>query len=432
MKVTVENQEGIERKISITLDADVYDKAVKSNFARYAKSAKTPGFRAGKTPQRLLEQQFSGLAVKDAIDNLINEYYPKALQQEKLVPASLLSITPTETERGKAFSFDVLIEVYPEIDKPSIDGIQIDQTDVAVEDVDIDRTVESIQQRQVQYTESKKAAAKGNQVIIDFKGSIDGEVFGGAEATDASLVLGDGRFMQEFEDNLKGAKKGDEKTFEVSFPKDYHGAEVAGKTAEFVVQVKQVNAGKLPTVDNDFAKAMGVEGGVKTMREEISAGLSREMNQKLRNEVRDQVFEALVKKYDIAIPKSPVEEEIDRAIAEISKQMKQQNVPDSGDMLKRENYEKDAKHRVKLGLLVRAVVENEKIVVDQDRLKNHIMEMAGNYDQPEQFIQHVMGDDQQRNQFAGIVLEEQVVEFLLKGAKIKKVKKSYEDFMKPA
>jgi len=429
MKVSIEKQADIARKITITIDAKVFDKAVKTQLARFSKNAKIPGFRKGKVPHKMLEQQFGGSASQEAMDQLINEHYPKALQQEKIVPASLLKISPTQFEHGKDFIFDVEIEVYPEIDAPDLKGESIEQVEVAVGDEDIDRTLENIQKRRTEFTESDKAAGEGDKLIIDFTGTIDGEPFAGGNGEGAELVMGEGRFMEEFESNLTGANKGDEKVFKIEFPKDYHGTDVAGKTAEFTVKVTQVNSGTLPELDDEFAKSMGVEGGVDAMRDEVRTGLEREMLQKLRSHTRNQVFDALSKKHDFTLPKAPVEEEIDRAMAEVTRQMEQQGMPGGKDMLNRENYETPSKERVKLGLLIRAIVEAEKIEADKDKIETRLTEMASSYAEPAQYMEYIRGDENQFNQIVGGVIEEQVVEHLLAGAKVKKVKKSYEEFM---
>jgi len=428
MEVSVEKQEEIARKITISVEAEVFDKAVKTQLGRLAKNAKVPGFRKGKVPQKMLEQQFGSAALKDAVDELINEYYPKALQQEELVPASLLNITPTQVERNKPFIFDVEIEVYPEFDAPSLKGETIEQVEVEVTEEDIDRTLSNIQKRRTEYAQADKASEEGDKLIIDFTGTIKGEPFAGGNGSDAELVLGEGRFMEEFESNLTGVKKDQQKTFKIKFPKDYHGADVAGKTAEFAVTVKQVQQGTLPEMNDEFAKTMGVEGGVEAMRGEVRIGLEREMTQKLRGHVRDQVFSTIADKADFALPKAMVEDEVDRAVAEITRQMEQQGMPNK-DMIKRENYEAPSKERVKLGLLIRSVVDAEKIEPNMEQIEARLKEVAGSYAEPEQYMEYIRSDEQQMNQIASVVLEEQVVETLLSGAKIKNVKKSYEDFM---
>lgn len=234
--------------------------------------------------------------------------------------------------------------------------------------------------------------------------------------------------MEEFEKNLDGASKGDNRVFSIDFPEDYHGTDVAGKTAEFTVTVQEVREGEVPELDDDFAKTMGVEGGVSAMRDEVRTGLEREMLQKQRGSIRDQVFGAIAEKYDFPLPKAPVEEEIERAMTEVRRQLEQQGMP-SQDTIKRENYEESSKQRVKLGLLIRAVVEAENIEPDQEKIDARLAEIAGSYAEPEQYINFIRGDEQQMNQITGMVLEEQVVDHLLTGAKVKKLKKSYDEFM---
>ena len=428
MDVSIEKQAEIARKLTVTIDAATFDKAVQSKLVSYAKHAKLAGFRKGKIPQNILQQQFGKTALKEGVDDLIGEHYPKALQQEKLVPATLLAITPTQAERGKDFIFDVEIEIYPEIEDPDLKGKTVEQIQVSVSDGDIDRTLESIQKRETIFVEKEGAAGKGDQISIDFVGSIKGEVFEGGTGNNAQVVLGEGRFMETFETNLMGAKKGDDKTFKVKFPKDYHGVNVAGKTAEFSVTVNQVSQASAPKIDEAFAQKMGVKGGINAMRAEVKLGLEREMKQKLRSHTRDRVMAALAEKYDFPIPKAPVEEEIDRAVAEVTRQLEQQGMPSKG-MIKREVYEAPSKERVKLGLLVRKVIETQKITASKEMLEHRIQEMSASYSEPEQFMKHLLDDPQQRDQVAGVVLEEQVTDHLLTTAKIKNVKKSYEEFM---
>ncbi|MFT5260246.1 MAG: trigger factor [Saprospiraceae bacterium] len=429
MEVSVEKLEGIGRKLSISVAAEEFDKHINVELNKFKGNAKIPGFRKGKVPAKMLEQQFGGQAARNAMDTLINQYYPQALQQEELNAASLINITPTQVERNKPFTFEVEIEVFPEIAAPSLKEVEISQADVAVTDADIDQTLESIRERNVVYAEADKAAEDSDQVTVDFAGSIDGVPFAGGEMKDAQIVLGAGQFLPDFEEGVMGAKKGDERNVQVSFPEDYQSQEVAGKTAEFVITVNRVSKGSLPELDDTFALGMGVTDGLDAMKTEVRKGLDRELSQKLRSDVRNQVMAALADTADFPLPQSMVNEEIERAMEQITKQLESQGMP-AKDFVKRENYEEESKKRVKLGLLVREVVEAEKIELDNDLMKQRITEMAGSYSEPEAYVQHVMNDEAQRNQIGGVILEEQVVAKLLETANIKKVKQSYEDFMK--
>ena len=376
----------------------------------------------------MLEQQFGGQAARNAMDTLINKYYPQALQQEEITPAGLVNITPTQLERNKDFNFDVEIEVFPEVTLPSMKAAEITQPEVEVAEADIERTIESIRERNMTYAEADKAAEDGDQVTVDFAGSIDGVPFDGGEMKDAQIVMGAGQFLPDFEQGVMGAKAGEEKNVQVSFPEDYQSQEVAGKTADFVISVKQVSVGSKPELNDDFAVGMGVMDGLDAMRKEIRTGLERELSQKQRTELRNQVMDALAQADDFPLPQAMVNDEIERAMEQITKQLEQQGMP-AKDFVKRENFEEESKKRVKLGLLVREVIESEKIELDNDLMKARITEMAGSYSEPEAYVQHVMNDEAQRNQVGGVILEEQVVAKLLETAKIKKVTQSYEEFM---
>ncbi len=428
MEVSVEKQEGIGRKLSISVAAEEFDKQINAELNKFKGSAKIPGFRKGKIPVKMLEQQFGGQAARNAMDTLINQYYPQALQQEEIVPASLINITPTQVERAKAFTFEVEIEIFPEVTVPSLEGTEIIQAEVEVVDGDIDRTLQTIRERNVFYTHADKKAQDGDQVSVDFVGSIDGVPFEGGEMEDAQIVLGAGQFLPDFEAGVMGAKKGDERDVQVSFPEDYQSQEVAGKTADFLITVKQVSVGKLPELDDKFALGMGVAQGLDEMKAEVRKGLERELSQKQRTKIRNQVMEVLAASEDFPLPSAMVNEEVERTMSEITKQLESQGMP-ARDFVKRENYEEESRKRVKLGLLVREVVESEKIEIDNELMKQRVTEMAGSYSEPEAYVQQVMNDEAQRNQIGGVIMEEQVVAKLLETAKIKKVKQSYEEFM---
>ncbi len=429
MEVSTEVQGDIGRKLTITVPAKRLDASINSRLAQFRKSAKVPGFRKGKVPQSLLDSRFGPQALQEAVDQLINETYPEAAMKEELQVAGLLSIKPAQAKRGKDLIYDVMLEVFPKIKAPSLKGVEIIQPEVKVEDKDIDRTIESIQKRQAEYEPVKRQAKKGDQVTIDFVGTIDGEEFAGGKGEDMQIELGEKRFLEAFEDGLYDMKAGETKTVDVDFPEDYQGKDVAGKTAQFEMSVKQVKAPKLPELNDEFAQAMGVEKGMKALRKEVKSGLKRELEHKRRGYVRDQVMDALAAGQDFDVPKAMVEEEIDRAVVEVKKQMEQQGMPESDEHIKRENFEEQSKRRVKLGLLVREVIEGKKIDVDKDRVKKRAKEMAGNYSDPKAYVDYLMSDQEQFQQLASVVLEEQVLESLLKKADIKEPKQSYEEFM---
>ncbi len=429
MQVSVQDQGSIGRKIIITVPSEEFQARVNKQLNRYRKNAKIAGFRKGKVPQKILEQQFGGQAASEAIDATINETYPQALKDNDIMPAGLLKITPTQVNKGEDFIYEADIEIYPEVPAPSLKGVEVKRPEVEVSGSDIDRTIENIQQKQTKYHAADKAAESGDQVTMDFVGTIDGEPFQGGEGKDIEVVLGEGRFLETFEKHLFGASEGDTKTGDVTFPDDYPGTDVAGKTAQFEIIIKAVKAPEVPELNDGFATEMGVVGGMDKLREEVREGLQRELNTRMRSYVRDQVMDSLAKTADFDLPKALVDEEVDRAMKEVTAQMEQQGMQVPKESIKRENYLPQSEHRVKLGLIVREVVESQNIEMGEEKIRQRAAEMAGNYSDQDAYVDYVMGDPNQRNQIGGVLVEEQVVENLLENADIKVDKQSYEDFM---
>lgn len=432
MDVSIENQGAIGRKLTITVPADTFQKNVSKRLSHYRKTAKIAGFRKGKIPSKIIEQQYGGQARMDAVDAVINETYPQALRSQEIIPAGLLKITPTQfpsnDDKGEDFVYEAEIEVFPEVPAPNLKGVEIDQPKVSVEEADIDRTIESIQKKQTEFTPVERAAKDGDRVTMNFLGTIDGVPFEGGKGEDIPLVIGDGQFLADFEKAVKGAKTGEEKTAKVKFPDDYQGQDVAGKTAEFAITVTEVAEGKLPELNDDFAAQMGVEGGIATLRDEVRDGLQRELDNKLRGHVRDQVMDALAKNTEFELPKALVEEEIDRAAKEMTAQFEAQGMSAKG-MVQREHYREASEQRVKLGLIMREIVDSHKLEANDEMLRARATEMAASYAEPEKFVEHIMKDPQQRNQIMGALLEEMMVEKMLESAKIKSKKMPYQNFM---
>lgn len=428
MQVSIESSGDITRKLTITVPAADFDSQYSKRLNQLKKGAKMPGFRPGKIPAKMLEAQYGGQAAREAIDQLINESYPKALEQESISPAGLLVLNPTQFEKGKDFIYEAEIEVYPEVERPNLSGVEIQRPQVEVTEADVDRTLDVIRERKKVYQEADKAAEDGDQVVIDFVGTIEGEAFAGGTAQDVELVIGAGQFLAEFEEGVRGAKAGEEKTVEVNFPEDYHGKEVAGKTAEFALTIKAVKEGELPEINEDFVKELEVKGGVEEMMTQIRSGLERELTNKLRDSVREQVLKAAEEKVDFTLPTSLVNQEKEQAAQRMRQQFEQQGMKSDG-LVDPESFTEEAQRRVKLGLIVRAVIESDKLEISDEQVKERAAEIAATYDEPEQFIEYIMSQPEQKHQISSLLIEEAVVDALLAEAKVVEESKSYEEFM---
>jgi len=430
MQVTVEESGAIERKLTISVPSDEVGQEIEKRLKNVSRQAKIPGFRPGKAPRSVIEKRYSNQVTNEVITDTIHSSYQEALMEQKIAPAGLVSIEPTPYEAGNDLQYVATVELFPEIPSTTLEGKTIEKPVCEVSDSDVDRTLEDLRKRNANYEDKDGPAETGDQVTIDFDGKIDGESFAGGTAKDFPFVLGEGQMLEEFDAALVGAKAGESKTVAFTFPEDYHGADVAGKDAEFSIQVNKVAKAEFPDLDDAFAETLGVsEGGIDKMRQEIKSSLERELIARLRSTMRERVMDALHEANKIEVPKALVEEEIDRAVQTITQQLSAQGIP--AHDIDRNNYAEEAKKRVALGLIARDVIEKNEIKVDADTVRARIEEMATGYDDSEAFVNYYYSDQERLQQIEAVVLEEQVVNAMLDTAEVKEVKVDFKDFMNP-
>ncbi|MEA3291499.1 MAG: trigger factor [Pseudomonadota bacterium] len=431
MQVSVETTGPIERKLTITVPASEMDQMISKRLSELSRSVKVPGFRPGKVPRKVVESRYGDQVLREAADELINTSYREALTSQEILPAGLLSIEPQQLARGQDLEYVAVLEVFPEIPETGLKGQSVERPLVEVTEEDIDRTLEDIRSRNTQYEATEEAARVGDRVLIDFEGFIDDEPFAGGAASDFPVVVGAGALLKEFDQQLEGVKKGEEKEFDVTFPEDYAGKDVAGKTAQFKITIKKVEQAHLPELNDELATQLGIEeGGIEKLREEVANSLQRELDLRRRGRLREQVMDLLYKNNDIPLPARMVEEELERAVAEVRQQLEAQGLP-SKQNIERSHYESGARRRVALGLIVREIVAAHDIEVDKERVQSRIEEMAASYEQPAEYLQLYMSDRERSAQVEGLVLEEQVVDKLLEDAEISDKKMSFQEFMNP-
>ncbi|MDC1072218.1 trigger factor, partial [Gammaproteobacteria bacterium] len=307
----------------------------------------------------------------------------------------------------------------------------IERQSCEVGDDDIDRTIDTLRSQRTNFTTTEKSAEIGDQVTVDFKGRVDGEIFQGGEANDYAIVLGKGSLLKEFEDGLMGASAGDDLTIKLTFPEDYPDTEVAGKEAEFEVKLKEVGVPEMPEVDEEFIKTFGIEdGSVESFRKEIQTSLERERDQRSRAKIRQSVLEALMKDNEFEAPSALVDEEINRSIAAVRQQLQQQGLPHDAP-IDRANYLDEAYRRVRLGLAMHGVVKRLEIKPDQDLVRERITEMGSSYSDPDQFLKWYYEDKSRLAQIESVVVEEQAIDALLQEANVSDTTVSFEEFMRP-
>ncbi|MCE8031826.1 MAG: trigger factor [Halomonas sp.] len=432
MQVSVETTSQIERRVTFQVPAAEVDEAVEARLKDTAKNIRLNGFRKGRVPMSVVRQRY-GRGVRDeVVGELMRERYVRAITEQNLNPAGFPSIEPKVDEAGKDLEFVASLEVYPEVELASIEGTEVERPVVEVSDADLEEMVETLRKQNATWEEVERAAEEGDQVKIDFQGFLGDEPFEGGSAEGHDLVLGSGNFIPGFEDQLVGAKAGEEKEIKVTFPEDYQAEHLAGQDATFKVKVHAVKGQTLPEVDEAFIKRFGVEDGdVEKFRAEVKKNMSREAKQAVDNRVKQQVLEALKKANDIPVPQALVQQETDALKRQAAQQF---GLGEDFDVsqLPNELFSEQAKSRVQVGLLLAEVIKSNELDASDDEIRAKVEELAEQYQEPQQVIDYYMGNDQLKTQVKSAILEEKAVDKLLEQASVKDVEMSYQQALAAA
>lgn len=431
MQVSVETTQGLERRITISIPAEKIDSEVKKQINQQARTARMDGFRPGKVPLKLVEKRFGPSIRQDVVMEQMQRHYIEALVQEKINPTDAPRFEPKTDEPGKDFEFVAVIEVYPEIELKGLEDIEVKQPEATVEAADVDEMLETLRKQHAGWKAVKRGAKNGDRVVMDFTGRVNGEAFEGGKAEDFSLEMGAGRMIPGFEDGIKGLKAGEEKTIEVTFPEAYHAEDLKGQPAEFDIVVKTVEAPDLPKLDDEFANQFGIaEGGLEGLKAEVQKNMMRELENAIKNKVKQQVLDGLVAaNSEIEIPSAMKRQEI-----QVLRQQAQQrfggnaqNMPE----LPAELFEEQAIERVKVGLLLGEVIRVNELKVEDERVNALIESVASAYEDPAQVVEHYKSNEELMQQVRNVALEEQAVEFILGKAKVTKETVAFNDVMNP-
>ncbi|GAA5169106.1 trigger factor [Modicisalibacter zincidurans] len=432
MQVSVETTSQIERRVTVQIPAGEVDQAVSERLRDTAQRVRLNGFRQGRVPMAVVKQRYGRDVRNEVVGELMRQNYVKAIAEQSLNPAGYPDIEPTVNEAGKDLEFVATLEIYPEIELASIEGAEIARPVAEVTDADIDQMIETLRKQNTGWEPVEREAADGDQVKIDFRGYLGDEPFEGGEAEGHELVIGSNSFIPGFEEQLVGAKAGDEKTLKVTFPEDYQAEHLAGQEATFEVKIHQVNAQQLPEVDAEFIQRFGVEeGDLDKFRSEVRNNMQREIKQAVDNRVKQQVLEALQKANDVPVPASLIEQETDTLKRQAAQQF---SLGDDFDVsqLPDELFADQAKSRVQVGLLLAKVIEAHELEASDDEIKAKVEELAQQYQQPEEVIEYYLKDEQMKNQVKSAVLEEKAVDTLLAQARVKDIAMSYEQALQAA
>ena len=430
MQVTVEQKDGLERTVKVEIPASRIEDAVAERLQRLQRNVRLDGFRPGKVPQRVVRNRFGRQVRQEVLGELIQSTFQEAVTQESLQPAGQPRIEPPEDipEEGD-FTYEATFEVYPEIEVAPLTELEIERPVAEVTESDIDHMLETLRSQRQTFESVERAARSGDRVVIDFVGRIDGEAFEGGSGEDTPVDLGAGRMIDGFEEQLEGASAGEQREIEVTFPDDYGSAELAGQTAVFDVNVKDVQEGRLPEVDEEFIRGFGIESGsLDEMRDSLRRNMERELRQALRTRVKQQVMDGLRAQNPIDVPEALVEEEIGR----LREQMKQRlGGQADADSLPAELFREEAHRRAHLGLVLAELVRQAGLSADPERVQAQLEELAGAYEEPEQVIQYYRQNPQLMQGVEAMTVEEQLVDHVLDQAKVSEVETTFDAVMNP-
>ena len=422
MQPVVETLSGLERRIEISvLLADV-EKAVQAELKRVSRTAKAPGFRPGKVPMAMLERTHAAGIRYDAINNKVGQAFEQAVEASGLRIAGAPKLEPkTEGTPEGTLAFYAVFEVYPEITLPDLTTLKIKRAVTNIGDAEVQSTVDILRKQRAEYVAREgRAASDDDRVTLDFVGTIDGVPFDGGKAEDFPFVLGQGRMLPEFEVAVRGMKAGESKVFPLAFPADYGGKDVAGKTAEFTITVKEVAEPILPVVDAEFAKSLGqAEGDVDKLLADIRGNIEREVKARTLARTKNSVMDALIGAATFEVPKSLVESECQARVQAARAELTQRGVPNADKMpIPADAFTAEAERRVRLGLLVSELVQKAQLQAKPEQVRARIEEFAANYEKPAEVVSYYLSDRARRSEVEGIVLEDNVVQHALAQAQV--------------
>jgi len=432
MAVTVETLEKLERKITLSLPVDSIQVEVENRLKRLARTVKMDGFRPGKVPMNVVAQRYGYSVQYEVMNDKVGEAFALAANEAKLRVAGQPSISQKEGAPEGQMQFDAVFEVYPEVKIGDLSAAQVERVSAEVTEEAIDKTVEILRKQRRSFAQRalEAPAQEGDRVTIDFEGKIDGEPFAGGKAEDFQFLVGEGQMLKEFEDAVRGMKSGESKTFPLNFPADYHGKDVAGKTADFLVTVKKIEAAHLPAVDEAFAKALGIEGGLEALRADIKKNLERELKFRLLSRNKGAVMDALVAQAELDLPKSVVQAELDRMVEGARADLKQRGIKDAEKApIPEDLFRPQAERRVRLGLVVAELVRANALEAKPEQIKAHVDELAASYEKPEDVVRWYMGDRRRMAEVEAVVIEDNVTEFVLARAQVTDKAVSFDELM---
>ena len=433
MAVTVETLEKLERKITLTLPVGVIQSEVDTRLKKLARTVKMDGFRPGKVPMNVVSQRYGYSVHYEVMNDKVGQAFSAAANEAKLRVAGQPRISEKDGSPEGEMTFDAIFEVYPEVIFGDLTTAEIEKISAEVSDAAVDKTLDILRKQRRTFSQRAMdaAAQDGDRATIDFEGKVDGETFAGGKAEDFQFLIGDGQMLKEFEDAVRGMKNGESKTFPLNFPADYHGQDVAGKQADFMVTVKKLEAAHLPEVNEALAKSLGIaDASVEGLRSDIKKNLEREVKFRVLARNKSAVMDALVSKAELDLPNASVQDELERMITAARADLKQRGVKDADKApIPDDIFRPQAEKRVRLGLVVAELVRANNLQAKPEQLKAHIEELSASYEKPQDVVKWYLSDNRRMAEIEGVVIENNVTDFVLSKAKVVEKDVSFDELM---
>ncbi len=427
MQVSVESTGKLERRMRVELPAARIDQEVDSRLKKVGKTAKISGFRPGKVPPKVVKQRYGQQIREEVVSEIMQKSYSDAVQQENLNPAGGPNIEPDKPEDVNGFAYVATFEVMPEVELKNLDKIEVQKPVVSIDEQDLDVMIDKLRKQKASWEEVARKSAAGDRVIVDFDGSLKGEPIAGGKGTEVPVVLGEGQMLEDFEKALFGVKAGDEKTFKVKFPKDYQAEELQGKKVDFEAKIHRVEEQVLPEVNDDFAAMFEVgDGGIEKFMADVKDNMRREADAKINSDIREQVIDGLLKANSIEIPQTLKHEEMHALQRDAMQRM---GIEETEQAPALDNFAELAEKRVRLGLLIRQLIVDQSLSVDEAKVRARVEEMCAGYENAADMVNMYMSNPQIVQQVEPMVLEQQAIDWLMENGKVTEKKVTFSKFM---
>jgi trigger factor len=427
MQVSVESTGALERRMEVSVPKEQIQKAVDERLQKVSRTARLKGFRPGKAPIKVIRQQFGAQVRQEVLSDLMQQSFARAVTEARLTPAAGPRIEPVSSAPGEDLRYRAVFEVLPEIKLDNVDGLEVDRPVAEVGQADIEAMVQNLREQRPSFSEVERESREGDRVTMDFKGLIDGKAFEGSVGDDVAVILGAGRMLKDFETGILGVKAGEQKQISVPYPAEYHNKDLAGRTADFTVDVKKVEEKQLPPLDDAFCREYGVtEGGIERLLSEVADNMRRELADNIRTRVKQQLFDRFLAANPVDVPNALVQQQVRDMQMDTARRM---GAKDASQMPPAEPFIEPARRRVALGMLVNELVKTRNLQLDRAKVDARLTDLASTYPDPDAIIGAYRQNPDAMRQVEGMVLEDQVVDYLLDRAKVNDQPSTFKELM---